>query len=67
MKPFDPDLYERFIRIAATLSRGSGSGKHRNGRCPPRNHRLQRRRRRKAQRQARRRARLCASGRKHRA
>lgn len=68
MRPFDDlDIRARFLRIAQALSRGGGEGAHRNGRQPPRNHRLQLHRRRKAQRQARRYARLCASGRKHRA
>lgn len=67
MKPWDSDIKALFLQVASALSRGGGRGvsKHRNGRQPPKNMRLHRKRRRKAQRQARRYARLCASGRKH--
>ena len=63
---FDPDIFARFMRTAAQLSRGSGEGKHAAGRRKGRDYRTNLNRRRKAQRQARRYARLCAAGRKHR-
>ena len=62
----DIEIRERFLRIARTLSRGTGSGKHRAGRQAGTDARRTLNRQRKDQRQAVRYQRLCGSGRKHR-